>query len=166
MNPQQLPLQDIHLPADVSWWPPAPGWWILLLVILATVFAVYRIVRRWRRRVVVRPACKMARQELTSLLSRSGGESSGEHFNQQIARQLSALLRRLAISLYEQEHVAGLTGSAWWRWLDDKSGRTLFAEGQGLLLEQAAYGTGDIDIQALGDAVRSWIDAVCKRRQS
>ena len=45
-------LRDIHLPEAVGWWPPAPGWWILALVlILATAFAIrYLVTRRQRQR--------------------------------------------------------------------------------------------------------------------
>ena len=160
MNPQQLPLRDIHLPASVSWWPLAPGWWALLLVALATAFAVYRYIRYRRRRVVVTPACKMARRELAAINAIIRTDK------QQAAGQLSALLRRLAISLFEQERVAGLTGDAWWRWLDDRAGQNLFGKGLGKRLEQAAYGDRADDVDAMNAAVRAWIDAVCKGRSA
>ena len=33
-------LADIRLPGEISWWPPAPGWWILAaLVLFSGVFA-------------------------------------------------------------------------------------------------------------------------------
>ena len=27
-------LADIHLPVEISYWPPAPGWWILAVMLL------------------------------------------------------------------------------------------------------------------------------------
>ena len=55
MNPAQLnptdplaQLRDIHLPEPISWWPPAPGWWILaLLLISALSYGLYRFFQ-WR----------------------------------------------------------------------------------------------------------------------
>jgi hypothetical protein len=32
-------LKDIHLPDDISWWPLAIGWW-LLITILPTIFFI------------------------------------------------------------------------------------------------------------------------------
>jgi len=30
MNPDPLaPLRPLHLPDQIGWWPPAPGWWLL-----------------------------------------------------------------------------------------------------------------------------------------
>jgi len=49
-TPQGPILQDIHLPIEPGWWPPAPGWWMLAGVILAMlVWAGHRL-RRWQRR--------------------------------------------------------------------------------------------------------------------
>ncbi|MEC7549612.1 MAG: DUF4381 domain-containing protein, partial [Pseudomonadota bacterium] len=37
-------LADIHLPAEISFWPPAFGWWILaLLLLVAGSFATRKL---------------------------------------------------------------------------------------------------------------------------
>lgn len=36
-------LRDIHLPADISWWPLAPGWWVLAGTVVVAAVAVVGI---------------------------------------------------------------------------------------------------------------------------
>ena len=37
-------LADIHLPVDVTYWPPAIGWWVLVIFILT---GGYLLVKRY-----------------------------------------------------------------------------------------------------------------------
>ncbi len=52
-------LRDIHVPADPSWWPPAPGWWVLagvlavLIVLALWQLRRLRSRRQWRDRVLI-----------------------------------------------------------------------------------------------------------------
>ena len=46
LNPQALTLRDIHLPEPISWWPIAPGWWIIiasLFLFIVVIFIAKRI---------------------------------------------------------------------------------------------------------------------------
>jgi len=40
-NPLDM-LRDIHLPGEVSAWPPAPGWWILAILSIAFILWIVR----------------------------------------------------------------------------------------------------------------------------
>lgn len=59
-------LKDIHLPEAVSWWPLAPGWWVLIGLVAAAIVAL--IVAAYLRRRTVR---YRALKELESLRRRS-----------------------------------------------------------------------------------------------
>jgi hypothetical protein len=48
MNPLAQ-LQPLIAPAPVSAWPPAPGWWILLLLLPLAGWGLWRL-RHWRPR--------------------------------------------------------------------------------------------------------------------
>ncbi|MBU2099372.1 MAG: DUF4381 domain-containing protein, partial [Gammaproteobacteria bacterium] len=40
-------LADIRVPGDVSWWPLAPGWWVLLAVLVAlAIYGGWRLQKR------------------------------------------------------------------------------------------------------------------------
>ena len=47
MNPDSLPLRDIHLPAPLGWWPLAPGWWIVGALVFALLIA--GLIWLWKR---------------------------------------------------------------------------------------------------------------------
>ena len=50
-------LVDITVPEPISWWPLAPGWWVVTaIVLLAIVAALVVMVRRWRRNAYRRAA--------------------------------------------------------------------------------------------------------------
>jgi hypothetical protein len=98
----ELPLRDIHLPGPVSWWPPAPGWWLLVgLALGALVFALLYRMRLRVRRVALRALGEIER-------------SYAAHGNgQRLAADVSALLRRVCLTYRPRETVASLTGNAW-----------------------------------------------------
>ena len=156
-NPGSLPLRDIHLPDAVSWWPPAPGWWLLLGLVALLVFAAFR---RWRRGRGRRAAVCHARRELAAIRQtfRLRPDRAG------LARALSALLRRLAMSLYGRRDAAALTGEDWLAFLDQKAGGHAFTQGAGRGLIEAPYRADpEYDHAALLRLVSEWIDKAAGR---
>ncbi|MEC9196643.1 MAG: DUF4381 domain-containing protein [Pseudomonadota bacterium] len=95
-------LRDIRLPAPVSWWPLAPGWWALIalsLILMAAAIA-WNIQRRRTRRYA-------ALREFAALRSRMETEDySG------LATDLAALIRRVALSA-QGRHLASLSEAEW-----------------------------------------------------
>ena len=156
-DPGSLPLRDIHLPDAVSWWPPAPGWWLLLGLVALLVFAA---LRRWRRGRGRRAALCHARRELAAIRRtfRLRPDQAG------LARALSALLRRLAMSLYGRRAAAALTGEDWLAFLDQKAGGHAFTRGAGRDLIEAPYRADPaFDHAALLQLVSGWIDKAAGR---
>ncbi|MBI4862589.1 MAG: DUF4381 domain-containing protein [Candidatus Riflebacteria bacterium] len=102
MNPDPTglaALHDIALPPAVPWWPPAPGWYLVLaLLALAATVVTRRVIRRWQADAYRRAAL---------------GELASLHD----APAIAELLRRTAIAAAGRPAVAGLTGSAWTDWL-------------------------------------------------
>ncbi len=164
----QLPIRDIHLPQPVSWWPPAPGWWLLLALMLSGIaLAVW--LRKRRRLYKLRDA---AMAELDAIYQTYQGQYDARRF----ASELSVLLRRVCISYFPANDTAGLTGAAWLDFLDsvlmsrgDKSGRK-FSDSAGGILIKAPYQNklkiSDIDVQALYQLSAQWIESLGPARLS
>ena len=59
MNPEDIPLRDLQLPAVGGWWPLAPGWWVIIAILAVALLLLLRhLYRRWRwqapRRIALR----------------------------------------------------------------------------------------------------------------
>lgn len=156
MNPNELPLRDIHLPPEISWWPLAWGWWLVLLLALLGLAA---LVWWWLKRPAANQRVNIsaqasALQELERIEQQYSNDPMG------LVRELSVLLRRIAISLYGRRSVAGLTGVTWLQFLDKQSGSPVFSQRfQQALTELPYRAQGSVDVSALVQEVRQWLSS-------
>lgn len=152
MDESQLPLRDLHLPEQIGWWPLAPGWWFVLLVVATLVgYGIWRAYKRRQRNAPRRYALRaLARYEREYLKHRNPVT---------LGKQLSELLRRGMLAYAQRDEVAGVTGEAWLEWLDRGLPLPYFHTEGGKSLLQLPYRDpagdfSDVDIDALLSAVR------------
>lgn len=144
-------LKDIHLPDPVSFWPPAPGWWLLgiLAIILSTWLALR--VNSWYRNNAYR---RQAEDKLAAL-----DRSYNQHNDSTIyISNINNLLKQVAVYYYDKAKVSRLSGKQWLEFLDKSGNTSNFTRGDGQLLETAQYQkTVDIDVSGLKRCCRQWL---------
>ena len=147
-----LPLRDVHAPEAIGWWPPAIGWWALAIAIPLLMALLWWLYRRLTRKTALSEAVKKladikANQNLDDLTK---------------LREVSILIRRVAVSIAPRSEVAALTGNAWLAYLDRSLPGSPFADGVGRCLSEIAYRhqvPGDLDIGQLFALCESWLKA-------
>jgi Domain of unknown function (DUF4381) len=158
MEPGQLPLRDIHLPEPIGWWPPALGWWLLAILIplvLALIFWLYKFLTR-------KTAIKAAKKLLLNI------KQGHQRDNSQKLKELSILIRRVAISTTARSGCAGLTGRQWLEFLDRSVKGAPFTQGIGQLLANAPYqhrSPTEQEISQLTSLCEDWLTAQSKRKK-
>lgn len=152
MDPEQIPLRDLHLPEAASWWPLAPGWWILIaLALLGLAF----LVRAWLKMRARGAARRFALRQLNEIVAEYQERKNPVEFGV----QLSELLRRTMLAYAPRLDVAGLTGEAWLARLDEGLAQPVFSNGPGRQILELPYRRPDAeldvaDIDRLVAAVR------------
>ncbi len=151
MNPLEQ-LKDIHAAPDPGIWPLAPGWWILIVLVLLAITGVVYAVRRYQ---------KFRRQQLVL------GEFEAAFARYQkrsdvvvLTTELHQLVRRLMLASGEQRQM-GLSGEAFLEYLDRGCDGQPFMQGAGRWLVDAPYRQVDsinesFDGQSLYSAVFQW----------
>ena len=141
-------LRDVIYPVDPGFWPPAIGWWIvLILVILCLIGAVYLF-----RLVYLRMTESSFVKEVDALVQLQPREAVVE---------LSILMRRIAITRFPRNSVAGLSGEDWLQFLDQSGDTNQFTAGPGRALVSAPY--SDLtpeDLNPLFKICRDWAKSV------
>jgi hypothetical protein len=151
-------LRDIHGLDTVPWWPPAPGWWVVIGV-LAVTAALGVVLYRWAYRDPLASWRKDARRRLRALRKALDTEDS-----RKVAGQLSELMRRIAMARLGRRPTAGLTGDEWLGWLARNDPSGFDWRGRGQLLLVAPYmpphhTVARVDIDGLIRAGLRWIDS-------
>jgi hypothetical protein len=142
MNPDPASLdnlQDIYVPPDVPWWPPAPGWWVLLAVVVSAVgLVVWRAWHKWRRGAYRRAGLRELQR------ARTGAE-------------IAEVLKRTALCAYPRDQIASLAGEAWCQWLASKGGPPLTAAVR-QWLSCGVYSAAETEsLQEVTDFTAGWI---------
>lgn len=146
-------LRDVHLPDPISWWPPAFGWWMILVVLVMVVGLVFwaRAYRqRTRPRRVALAQLKEVKQQYIAYAD-----------DRQAITQLSNLLRQYALAVFPRSEVAGLSGPSWLNFLDTTGHTNQFSEGPGQSLRSGPYqADGSTSAMDLLPLVERWIQQV------
>lgn len=139
-----FPLKDIHLPDVVGYWPLAPGWWLLLGLLILLAAVIYLSWRYWKSHSMRRLAIAHL-DELAKLPE------------QKLAAALSRLLRQAVISHFPSDH-AGLSGLKLLEFLDRPFSERPFTTGVGRSLLDAPYRVdAQVDTVALIALCRRWL---------
>ena len=152
MQAQQLALRDIHLPETLGWWPPALGWWLLAILIPLFFLIIIWIYRRITRKTAI----KMAKKRLIAL------KKDVDLDDRQKLIELSALIRRVVISISSRNETASLTGQYWLEYLDSTVNGSPFTSGAGRFLADNHYQkilAADLDISAVINVCENWLNA-------
>ena len=133
-------LHDLALPPAVPWWPLAPGWYVLFVLLLIIIGRLaFRTWKAWRANAYRRAA-------LAAL------ESAAD------AAAVAELLRRTALAIAPRTTVAGKQGAAWLDWLAAQSAEPM-PEAVRTQLTTGVYGRPDTtaDLAGLRAFAASWI---------
>lgn len=162
LNAPSLELRDIHLPEPISWWPIAPGWWLLAGGILLTII-VFFIARKIY-------LSRQLKRDIDTELNAIKQQFQTTQNKSQLAKALSILLRRASITFYPRNNIAGLTGNDWLLYLDStcaSPGEIKFQSDIGQTLLNAPYLPEDtrldFDAPALIKLCESWLTSPHKK---
>ncbi|MEG9437779.1 DUF4381 domain-containing protein [Edaphobacter sp. HDX4] len=140
----RAPLDSLHnfyQPPPPSWRPQTIGWYAVFgIIALLLLWLAVRLLRRWREN-------RYRREALSELATVD-------------VTQLSALLKRTALSAWPREEVAALSGPAWLRFLDGTVHAPLFENAPENCIEEIAFSAPPLsseDEVALRNAAGAWI---------
>ena len=153
MNNEQIlaQLRDIHAPQTLSWWPLAPGWFVMAILGLIFFIGFIYLYKKHQQKVHRRQTTLQHLQRLRHL--------DEEHYPL-VYQELSTLLRRIALLTHARAQVAHLTGEEWLKFLDTQCHTQVFSQDIGRLLLSAPYFPGNKPLASpmpLLDVTEAWI---------
>jgi len=152
-------IKDIQLPGAISWWPPAPGWWLVFIILLLAAWFLFGF---FRQKIKQRKPYLAANSALEALVKK---HQDNKISDTELLLELSKFIRSVAMEFYGREHIAGLTGLAWLQFLDSKGKTNSFSEGVGQSLEIGPYQpnpTLELDTAEFIILIQKWLKTAYK----
>lgn len=140
-------LHDIALPAAVSPWPPALGWWLVLLGgILILGLSIFFVLRSYRR------------QQKRRIYLQALAQLEPEHSTAYYAA-VNRLLKQ-AVLAYRGPAAKTLSGQAWLNYLDKQVSQALFIPACGNFATAVDNPHVKLDANMLHSTCEQWLRAI------
>lgn len=155
-NTIDLPLADIHLPEVPGYWPLAPGWWLLILLVITLLITLCVIFVMWQRRKKREAYRQVALNEFKQIENDFLQNKNSAQFLQ----STSLLLKRTALTAWPHHFIASISGADWLKWLDEQypQHKQSFNElGQALIIGQYQKAPS-MQLEQLKPLVIDWIN--------
>lgn len=151
MNPDLLSqLRDIHASPEVPWWPPAPGWWLLAVLLLVALgwllrrlYAYYRVRQR--------------RKQMLAWVDNLNTSIDPKREPQAYLSTVNRIFKLVALRAFPERSCALMAGQDWADFLTENMKNTASSE----LLNVLASGPYDpaprFDPDVMSELTRTWI---------
>ena len=107
MNPDLLArLRDIHVTPDLGWWPPAPGWWLLALLLLALLaWFGLRLLAHYRAR--------QRRKQMLAWIDHLNATVDPQTDPQTYLSTVNRIFKLVALRAFPGQQCAAMAGPQW-----------------------------------------------------
>ncbi len=147
---QQLPLKDLHLPPVPGFWPLAPGWWVLtIIVIILAIWGIHKLLKTRHR--------KQQWKRLELIWQTSHDDYQQHQDKTRLARELSQLLRRYVRHHQVNSKAMDLTGEAWITYLNRDLKQPVFNAFEDTLSDNLYQRQNDYPAEQLLQAVHDYL---------
>ena len=154
MNPQGADLlsqlKDIHGAPAVPWWPPAPGWWVLVLLVAVGLFFVFRKLKHHYR-------VQQRRQVLCQFIDRVEQDVDPSQAPQEFLSSLNRIFKIVALRAFPESRCAYMQGNDWVEFLRQNLQAPATSDDLSALAEGPYQPTAAFNADSLLSLTRSWI---------
>ena len=151
MNPDILSqLRDIHGAPPAPWWPPAPGWWVLALLLLIVLAWVGRRLLKIRRNHVRRKKMLAWVDHLNATVD------PGLH-PQAYLGTINRIFKLVALRAFPDQQCAVMAGQQWSEFLISKMGDESSADSLKVLASGPYDPAPAFDAGVICNLSRAWI---------
>ena len=151
-------LHDIVVPEPTAWWPPAPAWYVLLALVIASAIALaVKAVRNWWENRY-REAALAELGQLRESVQHASNPSDAVH-------SLDRLLKRVALARWPRQEVAPLAGERWIAFLNRTGHREAFTTKEAESIRNVAYSRQKSEQLTLKQLEQLYVAAECWIRE-
>ena len=151
MNPDLLSqLRDIHAAPEVPWWPPAPGWWVLaLLMLILLIWLGSRLLARYR--------AHQRRKQMLGWIDHLNASIDPQRDPQAYLSTLNRIFKLVALRAFPDQQCAVMAGNEWVGFLSGEMKGASSVESLDVLVSGPYDPAPQFDSSVISELTRAWI---------